>query len=203
VQVQHTISVASLVLAVLGSLYLSYDLMGKPGGVLRAFVIGLTLAILSAVCVGLPTLVVAQDFPLPTPSTIDTFLMSRSLPAVYFSMGFFAGVVLYISPYAPGPASPSSARRREARGTLFIFGGLLFLLLLGGFVADGYTRTHSFNYVVDYGAFLLGFLVLIPISARVLLRLLKWVDNLPDKRLGAFGAMLTLVAFAIQLLLAL
>jgi hypothetical protein len=46
-------------------------------------------------------------------------------------------------------------------------------------------------------------LVLIPISAHVLLRLLKWVDNLPDKRLGAFGAMLTLVAFAIQLLLAL
>ncbi len=178
-QVQHTISVASLVLAVLGSLYLSYDLMGKPGGVLRAFVIGLTLAIL------------------------NTFLMSRSLPAVYFSMGFFAGVVLYVSPYAPGPASPRSARRREARSTLFIFGGLLFLLLLGGFVADGYTRTHSFNYVVDYGAFLLGFLVLIPISARVLLRLLKWVDNLPDKRLGAFGAMLTLVAFAIQLLLAL
>jgi len=203
VQVQHTISVASLVVAVLGSLYLSYDLMGKPGGVLRAFVIGLTLAILSAVCVGLPTLVVAQEFPLPTPSTIDTFLMSRSLPAVYFSMGFFAGVVLYVSPYAPGPASPRSARRREARSTLFIFGGLLFLLLLGGFVADGYTRTHSFNYVVDYGAFLLGFLVLIPISARVLLRLLKWVDNLPDKRLGAFGAMLTLVAFAIQLLLAL
>ncbi len=165
--------------------------------------VGLTLAILSAVCVGLPTLVVAQEFPLPTPSTIDMFLTSRSLPAVYFSMGFFAGVILYISPYAPGPATPSSQRRREARSTLLFFGGLLFLLLLGGFVADGYTRTHSINYVVDYGAFLLGFLVLIPISARVLLRLLKWVDNLPDKRLGAFGAMLTLVAFAIQLLLAL
>src|SRR5258708_28876903 len=35
---------------------------------------------------GLPTLVVAQEFPLPLPSTIDTFLISPRLPAVYFRM---------------------------------------------------------------------------------------------------------------------
>jgi hypothetical protein len=202
-QVQQVISLVSVLLGVLGSLFLSYDLMGKPGGVLRAFVISLTLAILSAVCIGLPTLAVAHAWPLPSPSAIDMFLLSRSLPLVYFGIGFFGGAVIYTAPYVPGNAAPSAARQREARSTYLLFGGLLFLLLLGGVVADGYRRTHSANYLVDYGAFLLGFLVLIPIGARVLYRLVKWVDQLPDKQLGAFGAMLTLMAFAIQLFLVL
>jgi hypothetical protein len=195
------ISVVSVLLGVLGSLFLSYDLMGKPGGVLRAFVISLILATLSAVCIGLPTLAVAHAWPLPAPSAIDMFLFSRSLPLVYFGIGFFGGAVIYTAPYVPATASPSSPRRREASSAYLLFGGLLFLILLGGIVANGFMRTHSANYLIDYSAFLLGFLVLIPIGARVLYRLVKWVDKLPDRQLGAFGAMLTLMAFAIQLFL--
>src|SRR5262249_39955674 len=153
----------------------------KPGGPLRACAVGLTLAGINFFLGGGPTNAGGQAFPLSAPPPVEAFVFFRDLLFAYFCFCFFCGVVLFFSFFKGELGVHRTAQQREARSTMLVFGSLLFVGLIAYLAVSGYQRTGDVNYFIDYGAFLVSFIVLIPVSTLILLRVLRWVDKFQNR----------------------
>jgi hypothetical protein len=216
--IHHTIAVVSFVLGVLGSFYLSYDLLGKPGGPLRLLLVAVSSGILGLVILGVPSIVLGALFPLPTQPTLFTPLGAPRPFNVgvisYFVLAFFSSALVYAGYSALVPKDEDAVRQfpnwsqwRSARLLGLPPSAVLILTSILMAAAFAYAGAHEYsvsanpNYLIHYGASILGGLILLIGLVFGLPVLVNGIDNLEKRRLGSIGAFLTLAAFAIQLVL--
>jgi hypothetical protein len=186
-------SLSSLVLGMLGSLYLSSDLFGRRQGFLRRLSVALVLALMGGLAMGIPLLYAllvrpdpARDWPL--------------LLALYAGAVGLAGMVNYL--FGDHISSPDDGI--STAGVLetlsWLIGQAAVYLAYGA--ACGYVLSRS---VPPPTVALL--LAAVLVAGAIVVRLSMLVSDLTaraeNRALGGVGAFLTFVAFAVQFGLAL
>lgn len=255
----HTITLASLILGVAGSLLLSYDLLGKPGGILRrmlivAIAIGLGGAYGS---IGAVTGIAHDALKIHYGITwldeggvrqFSIWYADNLIPFYAIAAGIIAFLSAGILKPLPAKASSKSqvsddmsgettrAKRtgnqdvladyREmiaefraewkrspgcviryilmsALGLILVFAAIVLITYLGGLLAG--------NFFPDVGKFYNGHPIAALVNAAmnfgifpvawIGIGITYWINSWPEKRLGSLGAILTFLAFFLQLAL--
>ena len=218
------LSLAGVILDALGGLYLAYDLLGGKRGPLRIVTksvsygvmfgsaYGLTLGVwfaLAGLLVSGPALSIeigrrdvrrvhpvfeALAFGLLRAVSFGTagWLSKDSQFGINFGIFCTVGFVAAYLIVGP-PADTRSGRLRIDKGVLerAVFRGISIGLaaVLSGAI---HRECHALSYGVKVGGLSSGILVAVAPAVEA------WVDNLPDRRLGGYGAILVLIGSLFQ-----
>jgi hypothetical protein len=220
------LSLAGVLLDALGGLYLAYDLLGGKNGPLRAVTKSVSYGMLFGVCYALPLgpwfglagLAVsgpALSFEITSRNLgqqhrLLEALALGSLRAVAFgaagwlakdawfgiNFGIFSAVGLILAYLIIGPPPETLGKRRIDRTVIVraTFRGVSIGLaaVLSGAI---HGEHHAFAYGIKVG-------LVTGISSGVLVAVApsveSWVDSLPDRWLGGFGAILVLIGSMLQ-----
>lgn len=195
---RHGLTIASLILGVLGSLYLSYDLFGGRGGLLRRLFAGSTAAIIGGVT-GLLAVRLGEA----------TGLDLSNILGIPFPIAWAAAMVVFAVFWLPSeqwsPLSvigyseiPKQLLASIRRGWFWRL--TVCVALLAPIVADK-LKAHDITGALVVTAGDIIFLVICFFTNVAVYAVMKWASSTSDRRLGSIGAFLTLLAFAVQLAL--
>jgi hypothetical protein len=201
---QRIWSIGSLTLGVLGSLFLSYDLLGKPSGVLRRFLTGITWGLSYALVFALAAIA--------TQRVSLTRTAPLNLDSLWWQIGAAAGTLGLILGVIRGGNTEFSAYADQARLIerliwhrrlnllwLLVPLALIFIPLIG------YHPPEPWYSLIQITIFLLTFGVLLYVLSALTIGISNSITarviHIHERWLGAIGALLTLIAFAIQLTL--
>jgi hypothetical protein len=221
------LSLAGVILVGLGALYLAYDLLGGKNGPLRAFTKSTSYGVLFGSAYGLPLGVwfglagllvsgpaLSIEIGRRSAREIHPFfeaLMLGLLRAVSFgtagwlskdswfgiifgmfcAVGFVAAYLIVGPPANIGLGQPRIDKAVLERAALRA-GSIGLAAVLSGAI---HRENRALSYGVEVG-------VVIGMSSGILLAVAPsvetWVDNLPDRRLGGYGAILVVVGSLLQ-----
>jgi hypothetical protein len=189
--VRHIANLSSLVMGVLGSLYLSYDLFGNRGGILRRAVVGGSTALLQGGIYGGSYIVLAPVMHVIHSSVLPLFF---ALTGLSFVVGFLSGDTdLSNKPERLGIKYYFTQPRYYA---IFGVSALLIAIVEMFLVRDVWLVVLFISGVVPVLCISLLSLYIIALASN-------WAFKTDQKRLGSIGALLTGIAFAMQFWLAL
>lgn len=214
---RHGLTVISLILGALGSMYLSYDLLGRPRGILRRCIGGVTGAVLGALVAAVMAWAVTNSGKHTFSSLDITYTVIVYLTCIIggFFFAYFAQPKEKTSPLTL--AEMPKASLMETRAFIRSAPAIAYLYPVVGMASvfwAAFSQPHrtigaffiTMGFAILFvGILLLGLLVLafaVATYTRVILpRIVTWSESLPKRSLGAIGACLTLTAFLIQLTL--
>jgi hypothetical protein len=221
------LSLVGVVLDALGGLYLAYDLLGDRRGPLRTFtksvsygvMFGTLYALPLGVWFGLAGLLVsgpALSVEISQQGIFEVHPISEALAfgllraASFGAAGWLSkdarfgvsfgilsavglvGTYLIVGPPAIVSSKHPRINKPMVRRALFRGGSIGLAALVSGLIGK---ESHAFAYGVEVGAVTgtaSGLLLAIAPSVEA------WVDKLPDRRLGGYGAMLVLIGSVLQ-----
>jgi hypothetical protein len=223
------LSLSGVILDALGGLYLAYDLLGGKNGPLRTLTKSVSYGVMFGAAYGLPLGVwfglagllisgPALSIEIGRRSLSDVHPFDKALthgvlralsfgaagwlsldPWFGINFGIFSAAAL-VSTYAllGPPVVVSSRRPRLDKGVLkraaFRGGSLGLAAVLSGLI---HRESHALAYGVKVGMVTgMSSAILVAVSPAVE----AWVDNLPDRRLGGYGAILVLIGSLFQTL---
>lgn len=184
---RHILNLVSLGMGFFGGLYLSYDLLGQKGGLLRRLMAGLPI--------GIGAYIAIQAWGLP--GRLLTWLLS--LVATIFGMFVFYGFIKSAT-FAEGATNlvgfwidfDNKSKISRLQNTIVTIACVI------GLIYDAYqiilTTTVTNNEKVAYSTTFVCVLIAEYLALRA--------DRFTERRLGAIGAALTTLAFAFQFYLA-
>lgn len=202
---RRVLEITSLVLGVLGSLYLSYDLLGKPGGVLRRLIPGISYGVFLAAASWLQVgLLVASGLGSDGLGASEIGLrisqlaeLEHTYPFVPFLYGALLGA------FAPSLYPNVDRKELDTSPRRYLWWAVPIVAFLGILAYLGvseYLSTGNLLIATVIPASIGILLVLFIVFPLVLVpRISLIAETLPPQRLGAIGAVCTLLAFATQL----